>query len=160
MKKALKIGCLVFFVIPVFIGIVISIINDEDQIEEKLETSTVTEATQISKEKKTVEIIEKQTLNFQALNVKKVGLNTQNRATQKIIANSDSLPNEDILRETALKHWKRNSFSSYDEFTVFIYLDGMDTNSTAYSIVEFNKGGNITFFKVNDYSLIGTKWDN
>ena len=53
MKKALKIGCLVFFVIPVFIGIVISIINDEDQIEEKLEPPTVTEAPEISKEKKT-----------------------------------------------------------------------------------------------------------
>ena len=66
----------------------ISIINDEDQIEEKLEPSTVTEAPEISKEKKPIEIIKKQTLNFQALDVKKVGLNTQNRATQKIIANS------------------------------------------------------------------------
>ena len=35
----------------------------------------------------------------------------------------------------------------------------MKTNETAYCVIEFDKKGKINEFKINDYSLLGTKWD-
>ena len=101
--------------------------------------------------------VEKEILPFKTLKKEKVGLKSQNRATQKIIVQTENLPTEDVLKNTGKSIWKYNS--KYDEFTVFIYLEGMDTNYKAYSIIEFNSK-KMTDFMILESSLIDTKWEN
>ena len=99
------------------------------------------------------------TLKYSVLPIEKVGLKTQNRATQRMIISSDKLPTQESIKQTTIEHWKDNSFSKYDELTIFVYLLEMKTNETAYCVIEFDKKGKINEFKINDYSLLGTKWD-
>ena len=100
--------------------------------------------------------IKKEVLPFKVIKKEKVGLKSQNRAIQKIIVQTKSLPNEDTLKNTATSIWKNNS--NYDEFTVFIYLDDMDTNYNAYCIIEFSST-KMTDFMILESTLIDTKWE-
>ena len=102
-------------------------------------------------------IKEKKILPFKTLNKENIGLNSQNRATQKIMVQTESLPTEDVLKNTGISIWKNNS--NYDEFTVFIYLEGMDTNYNAYCIIEFNSR-EMTDFMILESTLMDTKWEN
>ena len=76
-----------------------------------------------------------------------------------MIISSDKLPTQESIKQTTIEHLKDNSFSKYDELTIFVYLLEMKTNETAYCVIEFDKKGKINEFKINDYSLLGTKWD-
>jgi len=98
----------------------------------------------------------KEILSFKVVKNEKVGLKSQNRAIQKIVVQTNSLPNEDALKNTAKSIWKKNS--SYDEFTVFIYLEEMDTTSNAYCIIEFNST-KMTDFMILESTLLDTKWE-
>ena len=82
--------------------------------------------------------------------IEKIGLKTQNRAIQKIIVKSSEKQPEEILKQTALKHWKVNSYKMYDELTIYIFLNNMDTSNRPYSIVELDKTGKITQFVINE----------
>ena len=77
-----------------------------------------------------------------------------------MILDSDSIPSDEIINRTAIKHWRINSLVKFTEFTAFIYLEGMNTKKTAYAVVEFNSKGDVSLFNINDYSLMGTEWDN
>ena len=98
----------------------------------------------------------KEILSFKVVKNEKVGLKSQNRAIQKIVVQTNALPNEDALKNTAKSIWQKNS--SYDEFTVFIYLEEMDTTSNAYCIIEFNST-KMTDFMILESTLIDTKWE-
>ena len=98
----------------------------------------------------------KEILSFKVIKNEKVGLKSQNRAIQKIVVQTNTLPNEDALKNTAKSIWKNNS--NYDEFTVFIYLEDMDTTSNAYCIIEFNST-KMTDFMILESTLIDTKWE-
>lgn len=166
MKKFLKWTFIIFFVIPTIIIFISVILDDNSDTPEKINELTVVDSKQSeAKEKENQKInesakIEIKSLNYSALGLKKVGLSSQNRATQKIILEVDELPNEELLKETAIKHWKKNKYSKFDEFTVFIYLPEMNTNDNAYGIVEFNNKGNITYFLIKESSIYDTKWEN
>lgn len=84
-------------------------------------------------------------------------LNTP-RMVYRIILNVDSLPTEAVMKKAAWHIWE-NGNKSWKEFTVFIYLPEMNTESTAYGVGEFNINGLLTF-NINEYSLYGTKWEN
>lgn len=98
----------------------------------------------------------KEILSFKVIKNEKVGLKSQNRAIQKIVVQTNSLPNEDALKNTAKSIWEKNS--SYDEFTVFIYLEEMNTTLNAYCIIEFNST-KMTDFMILESALIDTKWE-
>ena len=98
----------------------------------------------------------KEILSFKVVKNEKVGLKSQNRAIQKIVVQTNALPNEDALKNTAKSIWQKNS--SYDEFTVFIYLEEMDTTSNAYCIIEFNST-KMTDFMILESTLLDTKWE-
>lgn len=155
MKKALKIGCLIFFVIPTILAILVAVFFDDVESSDLQENKT-SEILNINPPTKK---IDKPTLNYKSLPLKRVGLNTQNRAIQRIVLDTDNIPSHEILQRTAAKHWRINSLGKFTEFTVFIYLEGMNTDDTAYAVVEFNSRGDVSFFNINDYSLAGTKWD-
>ena len=76
-----------------------------------------------------------------------------------MILNVSEIPNEESIKETAILHWKKNSYSRYNEFTVFVYLPEMNTNESAYGIFEFDQKGNITYSLINESSLYDTKWE-
>ncbi len=98
----------------------------------------------------------KEILSFKVVKNEKVGLKSQNRAIQEIVVKTNALPNEDALKNTAKSIWQKNS--NYDEFTVFIYLEEMDTTSNAYCIIEFNST-KMTDFMILESTLIDTKWE-
>ena len=156
MKKILKIGCLIFVIIPTIFAIVFAVFSDDVESSDIQENKTP-EILNINPPAKK---IDKPTLKYKSLPLKRVGLNTQNRAIQRIVLDTDSIPSNEIIKRTAFKHWKINSLRKFTEFTAFIYLEGMNTNDIAYAVVEFNSEGEVSLFKINDYSLMGTKWDN
>jgi len=152
MKKILKVGCLLFIAIPI-IFYVAALFIDVDDIK-KLEVKE-TEKTKVEKPKAKA-IVKKEILKFKTIDFTKVGLKTENRATQKIEVKSISLPSKELLINTAENIWKKNK--SYSEFTIFIYLKDMDINSSAYCIVEFDKK-RMTDFILSKSSLYDTKWE-
>ena len=156
MKKVLKWGCLIFIIVPIIVTVLGAIFSSEE-IKEEAKKSIVEQSEKVpaitKKALKFVEPIkpikeEKEILNFKSLSEKKVGLRSQNRAIQKILViTPEEHPSKDLMKNTAISIWEENLH--YNEFTIFIYLEGMDTSASAYCIVEFNKQG-ITDFIVFD----------
>ncbi|MDZ4203446.1 MAG: hypothetical protein U1C46_01390, partial [Bacteroidales bacterium] len=78
------------------------------------------------------------------------------RMVYRIIFDVNTLPTEKQLSSTATYLWE-NGNKTWKEFTVFMYLPEMNTESIAYGVAEFNNNGLIKLDK-NDYALAGTKW--
>jgi len=98
--------------------------------------------------------------NYTTLPLKSVGLPSQNRATQKLVIKTDTIISKENLQNLSVNYWKDNTLNIYNEFTLFIYLNDMNTNQSAYCLAEFNKDGILNQFSINKSSLIGTKWEN
>jgi len=79
------------------------------------------------------------------------------RMVYRIILDVDKLPSDEEMERTAIDIWGKGN-KHWKEFTVFMYLPGMDTESLAYGIGEFNQNG-LAEFKKNEYALIETKWE-
>ena len=79
------------------------------------------------------------------------------RMVYRIMLEVDSLPTETKMRNTANYLWG-NGNKNWKEFTVFIYLPYMNTESTAYAVGEFNNDGLVSFTK-NEDALYETKWE-
>lgn len=61
------------------------------------------------------------------------------------------------MRNTSSYLWEHGN-KNWEEFTVFLYLPEMNTESPAYGVGEFNEGG-LVRFNNNEYALIKTKWE-
>ncbi len=96
-------------------------------------------------------------LEYKIINKSKIGLSSDNKAVIRILVSVDELPSENEMKNTATVIWK-NGNRSWEEFTVFIYLPGMDLKNSAYGIVEFTPSGLSNFF-INKSNLYGTKWE-
>ena len=81
-----------------------------------------------------------------------------NRVIYKVLAETIELPSAGPREELAQHLWREGN-RNLDEFTVFIYLPGMDTNLTAYGIGEFSPIG-LKYFRVQKFALYGTKWQS
>ena len=136
MKKLLKI-LIYFSVITFVIGGILNYFDDNNKADDK-------------------EI----DFNYKTLPIEKVGLPSQNRATQKLIVKSDSIIAEENLKELLVYHWNKQALNNYNEFTLFVYFEDMNTSESAYCVAEFNKEGVVNQFLINKSSLIGTKWKN
>ncbi|MCH7763088.1 MAG: hypothetical protein IIB95_05020 [Candidatus Marinimicrobia bacterium] len=73
------------------------------------------------------------------------------RMTYRVLLNVTQKPKEQKIKDVALSIWK--------EFTVFLYLPEMNTNSVAYGIANFTPNG-LKDFNVQEYALWDTKWEN
>lgn len=78
------------------------------------------------------------------------------RMVFRIIVNVNRIPSEVQLKKTAKYIWE-NGNKGWKEFTVFMYLPDMDTNNVAFGVGEFRPYG-LKEFRIQDYSLYGTKW--
>jgi len=74
----------------------------------------------------------------------------------RVAVDVEELPNEQVLQETATTIWEQSG-TSYAEFTVFMYLPGMDTGGVAYAVGSFNQWG-LSEFRLQEYGALGTKW--
>jgi len=79
------------------------------------------------------------------------------RMTYRVLLNVSEKPNEQKIKDVALSIWKDGN-KSWKEFTVFLYLPEMNTNSMAYGIANFTPSG-LKDFNVQEYALWGTKWE-
>ena len=77
-------------------------------------------------------------------------LNTP-RMVYRVVLSVDEAPNEDKMKEVAQYLWE-NGNTNWKEFTVFLYLPSMNSNSAAYGIGEFRPEG-LLEFKVNEWTL-------
>ena len=136
MKKALKI--LIYFTVIFFI--IGGILNyfDDNKADDKVSDFN---------------------FNYKTLPLEKVGLPSQNRVTQKLMVETDTIISEENLKKLSVYHWNENTLNDYYEFTLFIYFDDMNTSESAYCVAEFNEEGVLNQFLINKSSLIGTKWD-
>jgi hypothetical protein len=78
------------------------------------------------------------------------------RMTYRIVCDVDKLPESERMKATAEQVW-RSGNQQWKQFTVFMYLSDMDTHDAAYAVGEFTPNG-LQDFRVQDYSLYGTKW--
>jgi len=76
----------------------------------------------------------------------------------RVILDVDSLPTNKAMKNTAIYIWESGN-KNWDEFTTFLYLPNMNTESFAYGVGKFNQTGLIKFKKYKD-ALDGTKWKN
>ena len=78
------------------------------------------------------------------------------RMTYRVLLNVSEKPNEQKIKDVALSLWNDGN-KSWKEFTVFLYLPEMNTNSMAYGIANFTPSG-LDNFNVQEYALWDTKW--
>lgn len=79
------------------------------------------------------------------------------RMTYRVLLNVSEKPNEQKIKDVALSIWKDGN-KSWKEFTVFLFLPDMNTNSMAYGIANFTPGG-LKDFSVQEFALWETKWE-
>lgn len=78
------------------------------------------------------------------------------RMTYRVLLNVTEIPQEQEVKDVAVSIWKDGN-KSWKEFTVFLYLPEMNTNSIAYGITNFTTSG-LKDFNVQEYALWNTKW--
>lgn len=78
------------------------------------------------------------------------------RMEYRVVVKTDVIPSKEQIQETAKSIWK-NGNKNWKEFTVFVYLTGMDTGGAAYGIGSFGASG-LRKVEINDFTLYGTKW--
>ena len=96
-------------------------------------------------------------LNFNIAKKEDISFMKIPRMVYRIILDVKSLPSVEEMKKTAFSIWG-NGNKNWKEFTVFIYLPEMNTESPAFGVGEFNEGGLVRFDK-NEFALIGTKWE-
>lgn len=97
-------------------------------------------------------------LDYVVVEKKDVSYANTPRMIYRIVLKVADVPLEEQMKETASYIWKDGN-KNWKEFTVFIYLPGMDTGDFAYAIAEFRPYG-LKEFKMQTFTLIGTKWES
>jgi len=80
------------------------------------------------------------------------------RMTFRVELDVQEIPSEPDMCDTALAIWQ-NGNTQWDEFTVWLYLPGMDTGGFAYVTAEFRPSG-LLEFTVLPEALYFTDWEN
>jgi len=79
------------------------------------------------------------------------------RMVYRVVLDVTDIPSEIQMKRTASYIWE-NGNKHWKEFTVFMYLPGMNTSGAALGIGEFRPYG-LKEFKVQGFVLAGTKWE-
>jgi hypothetical protein len=91
------------------------------------------------------------TLKYEIVGKKDISYANTPRMVYRVAVKEDGIPPKEQLQETAVQIW-RDGNKGWKEFTVFMYLPKMDTDSAAYGIGEFGPTG-LKSFKVNKWVL-------
>lgn len=79
------------------------------------------------------------------------------RMVCRVVLETIRKPSKDTMIKTAQHIWQKCNKGG-KEFTVFMYLPGMDTNFSAYGVGEFRLNG-MKEFKINKFTLLDTNWE-
>lgn len=82
-------------------------------------------------------------------------LNTP-RMAYRITLDVEKLPLKEQMEKIAIRIWK-NGNKNWKEFTVFMYLPDMDTESAAWYVAEFSSS-ELKKSERQDFALYGTRW--
>ncbi|MEE8277618.1 MAG: hypothetical protein V3R89_02740 [Thermoanaerobaculia bacterium] len=95
-------------------------------------------------------------LPYSVVKRRDVSYATTKRMVYRVVVRTDVLPDPAHLRATGEAIWEKGN-RGWDEFTVFLYLPGMNTDDIAYGVAEFDPGG-LRKFRVQELALVGTRW--
>ncbi len=98
----------------------------------------------------------KNLLSFKIVKKEDQSYRGTSRMTYRVLLNVTKTPQEQEVKDVAVSIWQDGN-KSWKEFTVFLYLPEMDTNSMAYGIANFTPSG-LKDFNVQELALWGTKW--
>ncbi len=97
-----------------------------------------------------------QSTSYKIVEKKDISYLNNSRMVYRVVLDVNKLPSKEEVKRISVSIWS-NGNKGWDEFTVFTYLPGMNTQSTAYGAAEFSRSG-LKEFSIYDYSLYGTKW--
>jgi len=89
-------------------------------------------------------------LKYRIVEKKDISYRGTSRMTFRVVI-TNKAASKNQMKATAIQIWK-NENKGWDEFTIFMYLPGMDTQNAAYGIAEFRPNG-LLEFKTNDWVL-------
>ena len=90
-------------------------------------------------------------LPYEIVEKKDISYAGTSRMTNRVLLETSQKPKEQEMKDVASSIWKDGN-KSWDEFTVFIYLPKMDTQSIAYAIAEFSPK-ELVKFEINEWAL-------
>ena len=141
-KKLLKyIGILIIF------SLIIFILNNPESEESK--EPPINDVSETVKAKPKVPKLPE--LSYEIVKKEDISYLSTPRMVYRVVLSVDEPPKEDKMKEVAQYLWE-NGNTKWKEFTVFLYLPLMNTNSVAYGIGEFRPKG-LLEFKVNEWAL-------
>ncbi len=152
MKKInFKTGVLIAVVILGLISVISSALEyySNNKKEEEKEKTEILETNDIEEEEK-VEI-----LDFKIVSKSDVSDAVNNNMVFRVSLNTTIEPDKILLQNTAVSIWEDGN-RVYDDFTIFFYLSGMNTESMAYCTIVFDPLG-ITNWSINPNSLLVNK---
>ncbi len=91
------------------------------------------------------------TLKYEIVDKEDISYQGTPRMVYRVVVQVNQKPSENELKKTAKQIWKKHG-KGWEEFTVFIYLPGMDTNDAAYGAGEFKSYG-LKEFRVQNFVL-------
>ena len=142
LKKLFKLGCL-FFVLLAILQVILVVVYGEE-LKNEDNSTTVTEEkqsvnTQADSADKTKPQSQSSITDYELLPITRVGLDYQNRATQKLVLKS-FFEDEMILKKLVTDIWTKTG-RNFSEYTIFVYEPNMDTSDSAAYLAEFGKNG-------------------
>lgn len=139
-KKFFKLGCLLFILLAIFQVIFVAVYGDEQKNEDNSIAVIEPKQSEITKADSTNKIkLKSSNIDYELLPITRVGLEYQNRATQKLVLKSNS-QDEMSVKKLMTDIWTKKG-KNFIEYTIFVYEPNMDTNDSAAYIAEFNKNG-------------------
>lgn len=163
MKRIFKILFIAFIASAVIRGIVESFETSEELETRLSEAKTKVdsiEKVQSSPEwiaemnAKSRELQAKKPLDFTIVKETKVGLNYERKGTLKVRISNAYKPSSEEIKALAHSAYTSSLKRKYsEEFTVYVYIDGMNINSSAFAFVEF-ANNRVT------YEFMSDQWDD
>ena len=95
-------------------------------------------------------------LSYRVLEREDISVANLRRKTIRIMLPIQTLPADADVRATAYQIWSDGN-RSWDSYTVWTYLPGMETQGAAYATTEFTPAG-LKSFRVSSAGLYGTTW--
>ncbi len=95
-------------------------------------------------------------LDYEVIERKDISYAGKPRMAYRVVLNAGELPSEAEMRRTAEAIWGDGN-KHWSEFTIFMYMRGMDTEGASYVVAEF-RASRLADFKIQDFALYGTKW--
>ncbi|MBD3321221.1 MAG: hypothetical protein GF350_09020 [Chitinivibrionales bacterium] len=97
------------------------------------------------------------TLSYTIIDQQVLGNFVSSKFIMKALVNVEELPSGSNMKTTAEAIWKDGN-TLWNNFTLFLYLPGMNHEGAAYCFCEFSHGG-LQKYEVQKFAIKGTRWE-